>query len=137
MKKKIICSLMLVVALLMCGCGGSLVVKGNELANTINASADGVKEGAANASLKINEGQVLKINAEVKKGVYEVIFVKNSNDNNVPLEIKDIKDEDIALKFEVDKNETMTKEIPAGEYQVWITAKDKATGNIEITLENK
>ncbi|MCF0231802.1 MAG: hypothetical protein HUJ63_05970 [Enterococcus sp.] len=137
MKKKIICSLMLVVALLMCGCGGSLVVKGNELANTINASADGVKEGAANASLKINEGQVLKINAEVKKGVYEVIFVKNSNDNNVPLEIKDIKDEDIALKFEVDKNETMTKEIPAGEYQVWIKAKDKATGNIDITLENK
>ena len=135
MKKKILCLLMLVVALLMYGCSGSLIVKG--IGNTISASSDGVKEGVGNASLTVNEGQVLKVNAEVKKGVYEIIVVKNIDSNNIPLGVKDIKDEDIVLKFELNKDENMTKEIPAGEYQVWITAKDKATGNIDITLENK
>ena len=137
MKKRVFGFLLvaMLLAAVMVGCGSvkEFVVEGNQEGDKVTVTSKNAGDGAGGGYIKINDGQVLSVDAKVEKGKYEIIVLKSDGSKKDFLGLDKIKDEDTVLKFEVDKEGKTTKEIPAGEYNVAVKSSDGATGSLTIT----
>ena len=139
MKKLIVCVLSLMMVLALAGCTSSnSSLNSDKDTNTITATFEN-SDTMSMGYIVVNKGENVVIKCDLESGSFNLQFaVDKGDDEDVDVTEETIPAEDLVAEADFSQSEEkVLKEIPAGSYKVLVSAKDKATGSLEVSTEKK